>query len=130
MLSVLDNMMLLLMSNVNTNFNATADAPPAGPRGSTRAPRLHEVVFDLLEEALFRRGVVHRQRFAGLFQELALFAGQARGDADFDVREEVPAAPYRGKMTADQLALLEKRYLERDLLEDAGLPRLSLFYMR
>ncbi len=38
--------------------------------------------------------------------------------------------PYRGKMTADQLAMLEKQYLERDLLEKAGLPRLSLFYMR
>ncbi len=38
--------------------------------------------------------------------------------------------PYRGKMTADQLAMLEKQYLERSLLESAGLPRLSLFYMR
>lgn len=38
--------------------------------------------------------------------------------------------PYRGKMTADQLAMLEKQYLERNLLESSGLPRLSLFYMR
>jgi len=38
--------------------------------------------------------------------------------------------PYRGKMTADQLAMLEKQYLERILLEKARLPRLSLFYMR
>ena len=38
--------------------------------------------------------------------------------------------PYRGKMTADQLSMLEKQYLERNLLEKAGLPRLSLFYMR
>ncbi|MBV9506267.1 MAG: hypothetical protein JO323_14800 [Acidobacteriia bacterium] len=38
--------------------------------------------------------------------------------------------PYRGKMTAGQLAMLEKQYLERSLLESAGLPRLSLFYMR
>jgi hypothetical protein len=38
--------------------------------------------------------------------------------------------PYRGKMTADQLTMLEKQYLERILLEKAGLPRLSLFYMR
>lgn len=37
---------------------------------------------------------------------------------------------YRGKMTADQLSMLEKQYLERNLLEKAGLPRLSLFYMR
>lgn len=38
--------------------------------------------------------------------------------------------PYRGKMTADQLAMLEKQYLERHVLERSGLPRLSLFYMR
>jgi hypothetical protein len=38
--------------------------------------------------------------------------------------------PYRGKMTADQLTMLEKQFLERNLLEKAGLPRLSLFYMR
>jgi hypothetical protein len=38
--------------------------------------------------------------------------------------------PYRGKMTAEQLAMLEKQYLERNLLEEAKLPRLSLFYLR
>jgi len=38
--------------------------------------------------------------------------------------------PYRGKMTADQLAMLERRYLDTALLERANLPRLSLFYLR
>jgi hypothetical protein len=37
--------------------------------------------------------------------------------------------PYRGKMTADQIAMLEKQFLDRRLLESAGLPRLSLFYL-
>ena len=37
-------------------------------------------------------------------------------------------APYRGKMTAGQLALFEKQYLDRKCLETFGLPRLSLFY--
>ncbi|HLI85394.1 MAG TPA: hypothetical protein VKV17_15875 [Bryobacteraceae bacterium] len=49
---------------------------------------------------------------------------EARRELDRQLR------PYRGKMTADQLAMLEKQYLERNLLERAGLPRLSLFYMR
>ena len=31
--------------------------------------------------------------------------------------------PYRGKMTADQLSMLEKQFLERSLLERAKLPR-------
>ena len=39
-------------------------------------------------------------------------------------------APYRGKMTADQLALLEKQFLQRQAFESAGLPRLSLFYWK
>lgn len=43
---------------------------------------------------------------------------------------DVQLRPYRSKMTAQHLALLEKQYLERNLLERAGLPRLSLFYMR
>jgi hypothetical protein len=38
--------------------------------------------------------------------------------------------PYRGKMSAEQLSMLERQYLERNLLERGGLPRLSLFYMR
>lgn len=38
-------------------------------------------------------------------------------------------APYRRKMSAEQLALLEKQYLQRHILEAAGLPRLSLFYL-
>ena len=49
---------------------------------------------------------------------------RARRELDLQLR------PYRGKMTAPQLAMLEKQYLERQLLESAGLPRLSLFYLR
>jgi hypothetical protein len=37
--------------------------------------------------------------------------------------------PYRGKMTAPQLAMLEKQYTDRHLLEAFSLPRLSLFYL-
>ena len=48
----------------------------------------------------------------------------ARTDLDRELR------PYRGKMTAEQLAMLEKQYLERHLLQSTGLPRLSLFYLR
>jgi hypothetical protein len=61
----------------------------------------------------------------------ALRASQTE-DALLETRRELDRQlrPYRGKMTADQLAMLEKQYLERNLLEKAGLPRLSLFYMR
>jgi hypothetical protein len=38
--------------------------------------------------------------------------------------------PWRSRMTAPQLAMLELQYLERAVLEAEGLPRLSLFYLR
>lgn len=48
----------------------------------------------------------------------------ARREMDAELR------PYRSKMPAAQLAMLEQQYLERKLLEKAGLPRISLFYLR
>ena len=38
-------------------------------------------------------------------------------------------APYRRKMSAAQLAQVERQYLQKRLFEEFGLPRLSLFYM-
>jgi hypothetical protein len=37
-------------------------------------------------------------------------------------------AAYRRKMKAEQIALVEKQYLQKRLLEEFGLPRLSLYY--
>lgn len=37
-------------------------------------------------------------------------------------------APYRRKMKAEQLALVERQYMQKRLLEAYGLPRLSLYY--
>jgi hypothetical protein len=49
----------------------------------------------------------------------------------FEIRRDLERelAPYRGKMTADQIVMLERRYLDTRLLERANLPRLSLFYL-
>jgi hypothetical protein len=58
-----------------------------------------------------------------------------RADADdqalFEARRTLDRElkPYRGKMSAEQLSMLEKQFLERKLLENKGLPRLSLFYL-
>jgi len=53
-------------------------------------------------------------------------------DEMFELRREMDAqlAPYRSKMRAEQIAMLEKQYTQRALLEKAQLPRLSLFYLR
>jgi hypothetical protein len=46
-----------------------------------------------------------------------------RKELEFQLR------PYRGKMTAEQLARIEKSFLDRKVYEESGLPRLSLFYI-
>jgi hypothetical protein len=62
---------------------------------------------------------------------IARLRAAASDDALFQARRalDLELKPYRGKMTADQLARLERQFLERKLLETAGLPRLSLFYL-
>jgi hypothetical protein len=46
------------------------------------------------------------------------------------IRREVDSqlAAYRRRMKAEQLALIEKRYLQKRLLDEYRLPRLSLYY--
>jgi hypothetical protein len=39
-------------------------------------------------------------------------------------------AMYRGKMRAEQIALVERQYLHKRLLEEFHVPRLSLFYLQ
>jgi hypothetical protein len=77
-------------------------------------------------ESLERRLTVLEEKMiaAERFRQSEEDLVEARRELDRQLR------PYRSKMTADQLAMLEKQYLERNLLEKAGLPRLSLFYMR
>ncbi len=73
------------------------------------------------------------QRLTALEDKVAAVARAAQSEEDlFEARRELDRQlrPYRGKMTADQLAMLEKQYLDRRLFENNGLPRLSLFYLR
>ncbi len=73
------------------------------------------------------------QRLSGLEDKiLARLRSELTEDELFEARRELESQlrPYRSKMTAPQLAMLEKQYLDRRLLEHARLPRLSLFYMR
>ena len=72
------------------------------------------------------------QRLTALEDKMVSLARIGQKEEDlFQARRELDRQlqPYRGKMTADQLALLEKQYLDRMLLEKTGLPRLSLFYL-
>jgi len=72
------------------------------------------------------------QRLTAMEDRMAALARTRLSDEDlFQMRRELDSQlrPYRGKMTADQLARLEKSFLDRKVYEHFGLPRLSLFYM-
>lgn len=72
------------------------------------------------------------QRLTALEEKLLAIARlQVTDEAHLAARQELDRQlrPYRGKMTAEQLALVERQFLDRRLLENNGLRRLSLFYL-
>ncbi len=60
----------------------------------------------------------------------ATLTTHASEECTLKIRREMDGqiAPYRRKMKAEQLALIEKQYLQKRLLEKFDLPRLSLYY--
>ena len=73
------------------------------------------------------------ERHLTVFEEKLLAAlTQAAPAAELvELRREVERglAPYRRKMKAEQLALIENQFLQKKLFERYRLPRLSLFYL-
>ena len=61
----------------------------------------------------------------------ALLTSHAPEELMLKIRREVDGqlAMYRRKMRAEQLAMVEKQYVQKRLLEEFGMPRLSLFYL-
>jgi len=61
----------------------------------------------------------------------ALLTSHAPEELMLKIRREVDGqlAMYRRKMKAEQLAMVEKQYAQKRLLEEFGIPRLSLFYL-
>jgi hypothetical protein len=61
----------------------------------------------------------------------ALIAAQVSEDRMLQIHREIDSqlAAYRKKMKTAQLALVEKQYIQKRLLEEFGLPRLSLYYL-
>lgn len=60
----------------------------------------------------------------------ALLVSHASEETMLKIRREMDGqlAVYRRKMKAEQIALVEKQYAQKRLLEEFGLPRLSLYY--
>jgi hypothetical protein len=73
------------------------------------------------------------ERRLTVLEEKMIAAARSRQSEEqlLEARRQLEAQlrPYRPKMSAEHLALLEKQYLERNLLEKGSLPRLSLFYL-
>ena len=61
----------------------------------------------------------------------AALAADADEESMLAIRREMDRslAPYRRKMSAEQLAQLERQYLQKRLFEQFDVPRLSLFYL-
>ena len=61
----------------------------------------------------------------------ALLTTHAPEEIMLKIRREVDGqlTMYRRKMKAEQLAMVEKQYMQKRLLEEFGIPRLSLFYL-
>jgi 20S proteasome alpha/beta subunit len=60
----------------------------------------------------------------------AAVTGDASEELLVKIRRELDGqlAMYRRKMKAEQIALIERQYLQKRLLEEFALPRFSLFY--
>jgi len=72
------------------------------------------------------------RRFTVLEDKLnAALSADADEDTLLAIRREIDRslAPYRRKMSAEQLSQLERQYMQKRLFEHFGVPRLSLFYL-
>jgi hypothetical protein len=72
------------------------------------------------------------QRLTVLEDKLtAAISADADENAMLAIRQEMDRslAPYRRKMSAGQLAQLERQYMQKRLFERFDVPRLSLFYL-
>ena len=72
------------------------------------------------------------QRLTAIEEKMAALARTRLSEEElFEMRRELDLQlrPYRSKMSVDQLARLEKSFLDRKVYEKAGLPRLSLFFL-
>jgi len=95
------------------------------------ARRLEEI-FPVRDAAAARDLEDLERRLTILEEKLAAaFLANADEEILLGVRREMDRslAPYRRKMSAEQLAQLERQYMQKRLFEHCGVPRLSLFYL-
>jgi hypothetical protein len=95
------------------------------------AKRLDEIAAELASPATL--DLEDFERRLTVLEEKLLPALQSSASEEMlmNIRREMDRqiAPYRRKMSAEQLARLESQYMQKRLLESFGVPRLSLFYL-
>ncbi|MBI5282420.1 MAG: hypothetical protein HY858_12115 [Candidatus Solibacter usitatus] len=119
------------LESVRAHLDKAAAALRAAPGYDEIAHSL-AALLDRIEELLTDPQQLD-QRLSALEDKMAALARTRLSDDDlFRMRRDLDCQlrPYRGKMSADQLARLEKSFLDRKVYELLGLPRLSLFYMQ
>jgi hypothetical protein len=138
----------LMAGNTPPAADKKAPAPPFGIEDlrsylEGNAAQLRKAHFDEVAAALDRLAADVESQYRDLEDlerrlttiEDKMIAAARAAQSDEDVlaarREfDLQLRPYRGKMAAAQIAVLERQFLDRRLLESAALPRLSLFYLR
>ncbi|MGB8476239.1 MAG: hypothetical protein WCE61_19325 [Candidatus Acidiferrum sp.] len=112
-------------------------ADEAGPAGTTLKSSLQEIarLLEGMTVLLDAPGALDledlERRLTILDDKLqALLTGHASEETMLKIRREMDGqlAGYRRKMKAEQIALVEKQFVQKRLLEEFGLPRLSLYY--
>lgn len=117
-----------LRGYLETNRNVLLSAPPVY---APVAQSLEQIVRDFEQEAADLEAL--EQRLTVLEQKMIALARSAQDEsAALAMRRDMDRqlGAYRSKMSAEQLSMLEQQFMNRALLDSAGLPRLSLFYLK
>jgi hypothetical protein len=121
-------------SDVQAHLAAAVSKLRARPEPVFReelATSLDHLIANLSEELRSMENL--ERRLTALEDKMMAAARAAQSEEDlYAMRESLDRElrPYRGKMSADQIVMLERRYLDTALLEHMQLPRFSLFYLR
>ncbi len=116
-----------------SSIRAATLVPSAGPIAAEVAAEVAARLVELADTLDQHQSLESLDRTLTVLEE-KLYAALLTATAEqqiVELREQAARelAPYRGKMQAVQIKQVQQQFLHKRLLEAAGLPRLSLFYM-
>ena len=120
------------VDDLRAHLNKAAHALRANPNIALHEPA--SALDSLAIDAATQIGQLEdlERRLTSLEDKIVAILRTAQTEDDlYAIREALDRelSPYRGKMTAEQLSMLERRYLDTAVLERGKIPRLSLFYL-